>query len=206
MFRQCRIINRFIRNFRVPISYKSNNFRKLVKIGEVSLIVCTQTIYASKMGDESTEKLEDDITKAIQEGEVATINLMTQLKDFVVGTSEDYRKCIKQQIEIMRKASYIHAGPHSEVYDELPQYRTLANELKKQLSEHCALFNTLVNMAKIKNTELLKECKVGEQMTEFQALQRIVEKEMELNSKCEKELLQVFTDSILNEVLFGSVD
>lgn len=145
----------------------------------------------------------EEVQKALRDGDVALMNLIDELKDFVKVVSEEYRKCLKKQIEITEKSQNV--GPLSETWDELPKYRTLADELLQQLNNYKALFQTLGTMAESKFSVGINEATdFAVFMTKFKQSQEVIEKEFLENRKLEKILLEINCESILIDVVTDS--
>lgn len=158
--------------------------------------LCCATIIPKK---EETMNIEQ-VQKAIYEGDNAIMNLMDELSDFVKVVSEEYRNCLKKQMEITEKSQNV--GPFSESWDELPQYRTLADELQQQLNNFSALFETLGKMLEIKYSDIAEENDIFLKMNEkFKEHQELIRKEFEENRKLEVKLLRLNCDNILMDVL-----
>lgn len=144
---------------------------------------------------------EEDVHRVLEEGDVAIIKLMDQIKELIQIISEEYRNAIDKQIEITKTAS--NTGPLSEMWDELPKHRTLADKLLKEINEYIALFNTMGQLAKDKslvefvvtNRDYLDVITV-----KYQEIEKIIQHELELNKELETKLLRAHCDSILNEM------
>ncbi|XP_028136639.1 uncharacterized protein LOC114331310 isoform X2 [Diabrotica virgifera virgifera] len=200
MFRQYRLFQRIFRLYshRKPGIVNFRQFKNIIKLNLLTgTKICCTALMAEKVLQES---LEDDITKALQEGEDAIIKLMNQLKDFVVVVSQEYRSCLLKQMEIVKKASDL--GSSTEIWDELPHYRTLASELNNEIIEYYTLFKTLDALAK--NKSVLRDTGdhvVKDVLQVFQEIQTFIEMQVAENQKMEKELLKVLADSIIKETI-----
>lgn len=151
-----------------------------------------------------TDKMDiGEVQKALYEGDAAIIKLMDELKDFVKVVSEEYRNCLKKQIEITEKSQNV--GPFSDTWNELPKYRTLADELHEQLNNYNALFETLAKMVEIKSVDnpLDKDVLV-KLKAKYKESQEIIKKELDENRKIEMMLLKLNCDTILMDVLTDS--
>lgn len=160
----------------------------------ISFKLCCALVVNKKL-----EKMDvtETLHKALDEGEVAIINLLEQLTDFVKTISEEYRNCIRKQIEITEKASGM--GQLSETWDELPQYRNLANELLKEINEYITLFNAVGEMAKNAILLATDANKINNIQEKYKELEKKIQKEIEENKKLEKKLLKLTCDCIVND-------
>ncbi|KAJ8913530.1 hypothetical protein NQ315_017081 [Exocentrus adspersus] len=143
--------------------------------------------------------VEDGLREACQNGNIAILSLMDQLKEFVVIICREYRNCLAKQIEITEVASNI--GPESEKWDELPQYRILADELYNELNDYMTVFNTIGQMT---DDESMKSFVNKEQLNlitaKYKILEAVLQKEFALNKEVELKLLVIKRDSILKGV------
>ncbi|XP_056641527.1 uncharacterized protein LOC130448264 isoform X1 [Diorhabda sublineata] len=194
--RQYRLFHRTFRLYRqcVPkaTAYKLKKLTKLNLLTGVQICCMATTVMDKKL---ETINLEEDISTALQEGDAAIIKLMNQLKDFVIVVSEEYRKCLLKQIEIIQRAT--EGGPLSEKWDELPQYRALASELLNELTEYRKMINILDSLARDRSSVTVATNNIFGQFVE---IQEFIQKEVDQNKKIEKELLKLLTESIINEV------
>ncbi|KAG5866487.1 hypothetical protein JTB14_004010 [Gonioctena quinquepunctata] len=117
--------------------------------------VCGTTIASMSENEDDIENrqigsnIEEDLKDALEKGDEAILSLMHQLKEFFTVVSQEYRNCLVRQMNIMEKA--LTLGPHSETWDEIPHYRSLADKLQNELNEYVTLFNTLGHMANEKS-------------------------------------------------------
>lgn len=211
MFRQVNyvVLRRFIRYTR----FYHNNRKGLTRISRNLLIGTTQLTFLHPVPVSSTENSYNDtlkgkmdidkIQQALLEGGEAIIQLMDELKDVVKVTCEEYRKCLFKQIEITERTKNL--GPLSECWDELPQYRTLADELLQDLNNYKALFETLGKMTESAAIGGIQEFTSTIKL-KYQEFQKIFIKEFEENKKLEMKLLKLNCDTILNDLLKGSRD
>ncbi|CAH1954107.1 unnamed protein product [Acanthoscelides obtectus] len=140
----------------------------------------------------------EDLNKALVEGDTALLKLIEQLKEFVSVVSSEYRACLVKQMEITDKA--LTVGPLSEAWDEIPHYRTLASELLKELYEYQLLFHTIGQMASDQSLDRLvlgSNENLSEVSRRYKELEVIVKKEFEKNKKAEMALLEKHRYSIL---------
>ncbi|KAJ8940172.1 hypothetical protein NQ318_019381 [Aromia moschata] len=166
-----------------------------------SKVLLVSQICSTLIKNETPDKIDlnDGLQKACEEGDTAIIKLMDQLKEYVIVVSKEYRTCLMRQIEITKTAT--STGPLSEDWDELPQYRVLADELNKELNDYMAIFNTIGQMS---HDETLVKFVTGtcdnlESIgVKYKELEKLLEREFEENRKFEKELLETNRDSILN--------
>ncbi|KAJ8971133.1 hypothetical protein NQ314_000865 [Rhamnusium bicolor] len=175
-----------------------NNIKTYISKGG-KLFVSSQ-IFSSGLKNESITKIdvEDGLRKACEEGDAAVIKLLDQLKEFVIIVSQEYRCCMIKQIEITQTASNV--GPFSEVWDELPRYRTLADELNKELIEYMTLFKTIGQMAQEESLARFVTGSSGNLQSvsvKYNELEVLLQREFEENKKFEVELLRIKRDSIL---------
>lgn len=160
-------------------------------------------ICCSILKSETSKRMatEEDIHKALEEGDTAIIKLMDQLKEFVQIISEEYRKALNKQIEITEAASNV--GPLSEMWDELPKHRTWADELLKEINECSAVFNTIGQLAKEKvlaKFVLSDKDNLDMVAVKYKELEEVMQHELEQNKKLEIKLVQAHCDSILTEI------
>lgn len=151
---------------------------------------------------ESKENMDiDKIQIAINAGDKAIMNLMDELTDCVKVMSEEYRNCLRKQMEITKRSQNV--GPLSESWDELPKYRTLADELQQQLNNFSALFETLGKMVESKLTDYTaKDTEIFSNINKkFRESQELIRKEYEENRILEIKLLRLNCDTILMDIV-----
>lgn len=175
--------------------------RSFISTGSKVLMGSQVCCAALKTENRTNIDVEDDLRIACEEGDTAIILLMDTLKDFVLVVCQEYRSCLTKQIEITQTASKI--GPFSEVWDELPQYRTLEAELIKELNGYMTVFNTIGQMT---NDDSLESFVTGTTnklylvAVKYKELDTLLQKEIAQNREVELELLKIKRDSILNSV------
>lgn len=197
----CFLITRCIRFLRFQRKNKqlvTDISKKLTTVNEV--LIGAQICCAS-VTKQSIKMDIEEIEKAIHEGDIAIIKLMDIVKDFVQVISKEYRNCLRKQMEITEKAQ--KEGHYSEMWDELPEYRCLADELHQQLNDYDALFQTLGKMAEIQLSDRTNQdnsltVNVNEK---FKESQEIIKQEFEENRKLQMELLKLNCDTILMEMV-----
>lgn len=178
---------------RHPKSFISLGFKVLV-----GSQVCCAALKAEKR---TKIDVEDSLRKACEEGDTAIILLMDTLKDFILIVCQEYRSCLTKQIEITKTASKI--GPLTEIWDELPQYRTLAADLNKELDDYMTVFNTIGQMT---NDDSLKMFVKGTTdklhliAVKYSELDTLLQKQIAENKEVELSLLKIKRDSILDGV------
>lgn len=146
--------------------------------------------------------MEEELIKAFIGGDATLIKLMEQLKDFVTVVSQEYRTCLSKQIEVTKTAQEI--GPLSEAWDELPQYRTLAQQLNNELNEYITVFNIIGQMANEQSLNNLIEgstLNIDIIIEKFKKLEIIVKKELVSNKNAERELLEFKCDNIVDNFM-----
>lgn len=197
LFRRCMKFIRFKCENKKVLSEISRN----IFVGTTEVFLGTE-ICCAIVSPLKKEKMDiEEVQKALHEGDLAIIKLMEELKDFVKVVSEEYRNCLNKQIEITEKSQSI--GPFSESWDELPHYRTLADELLQQLNNYKALFETLGKMTETRvSVGVLQENNIFNNICEkFTESKEIIQMEFEENRKLEIKLLQLNCDNILMDVL-----
>lgn len=138
--------------------------------------------------------VEDDLRKAIEDGETAIVDLMIQLQQLIITASKEYRNCVSKQIEII-KATGDGAS------DELPQFRSLANELSSEINEYIILLKTLGEIA---YDQTLISLKVDHHSFEailrkYKELELLLLQELEANKRKELELLEINISNIASD-------
>lgn len=206
-----RIVNCFLfKRCIQSIYFHPENKKLITEISKTILSRVSEVLIGAKICCASIvpkEKLKmdiDEVQKALNEGDIAVLKLLDELKDFVKVVSEEYRNCLRKQMEITEKSKNV--GHFSEMWDELPEYRTLANELRQQLYNYNALFETLGKMAEMQFSNGIEKdgslvVKINEQFLESQ---EIIKKEFEENKKLEMELLKLNCDTILMDITNSS--
>lgn len=183
------------RNFNATTYYP----KYFISVGSKVLIGSQLCCAALKIEERTKINVEDGLRKACEEGEEAIVLLMDTLKDFVVVVCKEYRSCLAKQIEIHEIASKI--GPLSEIWDELPQYRTLAAELNKELDDYMTIFNIIGQMTvddSLVSFVTGTTDKLDSIVVNYKALNTLLQKELAQNKEIEMELLRIKRDSILN--------
>nr|CAH7738446.1 unnamed protein product [Callosobruchus chinensis] len=185
-------------------SYLNNRIQRLniITSPNISILSIGCAALSAMSSDTSRIDVNEDLNKALIEGDAALLRLIEQLKEFVSVVSTEYRACLIKQMEITDKA--LNVGPLCDDWDEIPHYRTLAGQLLKELHEYQLLFDTIGQMASDRSLDDLvsgSNENLNEVSTRYKELEVIVRKEFEENKKVELALLEKIRDSILCDAL-----
>nr|CAI5833239.1 unnamed protein product [Callosobruchus analis] len=188
-------------------SYINNRIQRLSIITnpKVAILSIGCAAISAMSSDTSMIDVNEDLNKALVEGDAALLKLIEQLKEFVSVVSKEYRACLVKQIEITDKA--LNVGPLSDAWDEIPHYRSLASQLLKELREYQLLFDTIGQMASDRSLDELVSGStkdMSEVTIRYKELEVLVRKEFEENKKVEMALLEKHRDSILYDAVTES--
>lgn len=166
-------------------SFKNPSFTR--NCGRIPKFFIAQQIVTHSEQQKDVENnllLEEQLELAFENGEIAVIKLLEELKESLLRTSQEYRVCLEKQIEVTTIATNL--GTFSEKWDELPAIRLEAEELLKRLNDLLITFHIIGQLAydhSLITVLIGNELNVDNIIAKYKELELLILYEIELNKK-----------------------
>ncbi|KAL1491114.1 hypothetical protein ABEB36_011758 [Hypothenemus hampei] len=130
--------------------------------------------------------VEDDLRKALEQGEPAIVDLMNQLQNLVINVSKEYRLCLENQIILIKSSGDAAA-------EDLPKFRTQATELNQELTTYIILLKTIGGILSYEESFInhLADAELERILKTYKKLEILLLKEFQLNKEKELDLMEV---------------